>query len=73
MKVIEMARAYRDKVSQTCEKCNADVLAIRINGFYAGSRDRMFLWECPVCEHIWKKPVPLIQPIPSINGGLLND
>ena len=68
-----MTKAYRDKITQTCVKCKSDVLAIRINGFYAGSRDRIFFWECPVCEHIWKKPVPLIQPIPSINGGLLHD
>mgnify|MGYP003644839935 FL=1 len=61
------AKSYRDKVTQTCKKCQTDVLAIRINGFYAGSRDRIFLWECPMCETIWKKPLPLVRPIPSMN------
>jgi hypothetical protein len=41
--------------------CEASVLAIRINGFYAGSRDRIFLWECPLCEAVWKKPKPEIK------------
>lgn len=54
-------KAYRDKVTQTCKECQYDVLAIRINGFYAGSRDRIFLWECPVCEHIWRKPNPVVK------------
>lgn len=54
-------KAYRNRVMQTCEKCNSDVLAIRINGFYAGSRDRIFLWECPVCQHIWRKPNPTVN------------
>jgi len=54
-------KAYRDRVMQTCEKCNSDVLAIRINGFYAGSRNRIFLWECPVCQDIWRKPNPTVK------------
>jgi hypothetical protein len=54
-------KAYRDKVTQTCKECQYDVLAIRINGFYAGSRDRIFLWECPVCHHIWRKPNPVVK------------
>ncbi len=51
-------KAFRDKISQDCPDCNNRVLAIRINGFYAGSRDRIFLWECPICEAVWKKTRP---------------
>ena len=47
-------KAFRDKISQDCPDCGNRVLAIRINGFYAGSRDRIFLWECPICEAVWK-------------------
>lgn len=64
-------KEYRNKVSQTCSECKHDVLAIRINGFYAGDRERIFLWECPVCEHVWKKPRPKVTPeIPSIMRGI---
>ena len=45
-------KKYRDKVEQKCLDCNSDVLAIRINGFYSGSRERIFLWECPLCANI---------------------
>ena len=37
------AKAFQDKISQDCPECDNRVLAIRINGFYAGSRDRIFL------------------------------
>ncbi len=57
----ERMKAYRDKVMQTCVGCDTDVLAIRINGFYAGSRVRIFLWECPLCQHIWRKPKPVVK------------
>jgi len=53
-------KEYRDQVMQTCSGCDTDVLAIRINGFYAGSRDRIFLWECPMCKFIWRKPKPIV-------------
>jgi len=53
-------KEYRDRVMQTCSSCDTDVLAIRINGFYAGSRDRIFLWECPLCQFIWRKPNPIV-------------
>tara|TARA_R100000353_G_scaffold162002_1_gene122086 strand:- start:499 stop:687 length:189 start_codon:yes stop_codon:yes gene_type:complete len=52
---------YKDKVSQVCPKCYNRVLAIRINGFYSGSRDRIFLWECPLCECVWKKTRPRLK------------
>ena len=58
-----MTKHYRDKISQDCPKCHHRVLAIRINGFYAGSRDRLFLWECPLCEAVWKKPKPRLKPL----------
>mgnify|MGYP003652008767 FL=1 len=29
--------SYRDKVEQRCPGCASDILALRINGFYAGS------------------------------------
>ena len=45
---------YRSKVEQTCPGCEESVLALRINGFYAGSRDRIFIWECPSCGELWK-------------------
>lgn len=57
----ESMKNYKDKVLQTCKDCSANVLAIRINGFYAGSRDRIFLWECPICESIWRKPRPVVK------------
>jgi hypothetical protein len=52
---------YQDKISQDCPDCGNRVLAIRINGFYAGSRDRIFLWECPLCESVWKKLKPKLK------------
>jgi hypothetical protein len=54
-------RKYTDKVSQDCPSCSKRVLAIRINGFYAGSRERIFLWECPLCEAVWRKTQPKIN------------
>ena len=54
-------KKYQDKVEQSCPSCKLDVLALRINGFYAGSRDRIFLWECPLCNHIWRKPNPVVK------------
>jgi len=56
-----MVKPYRDKISQDCPKCSERVLAIRINGFYAGSRDRIFLWECPLCEEVWRKTRPKLK------------
>ena len=56
-----MTKSYRDKISQDCPDCGERVLAIRINGFYAGSRDRIFLWECPLCEAIWRKIRPKLK------------
>lgn len=47
-------RHYRDKVEQNCPGCEKPVLAVRINGFYAGSRERIFIWECPLCESLWR-------------------
>jgi hypothetical protein len=55
------AKAYQDKISQDCPECENRVLAIRINGFYAGSRDRIFLWECPICDAVWKKTQPKVH------------
>ena len=62
-------KKYRDKVEQKCLDCNSDVLAIRINGFYSGSRERIFLWECPLCANIWRKPRPKLKSEQSLMAG----
>jgi hypothetical protein len=62
---------YRDKVEQMCIKCEAPVLALRINGFYAGSRERIYLWECPTCGSLWRKARPKLKQMPSIKAGPL--
>ena len=56
-------RKYTEKVSQRCPKCDSVVLAIRINGFYAGSRERIHLWECPLCASIWRRVRPQLKPV----------
>ena len=61
---------YRDKVEQNCPKCEAAVLALRLNAFYAGSRERVFLWECPVCAHIWRKVRPKLKSEPLVLDSL---
>ena len=63
------ARTYRAKVSQICKSCNSEVLALRINGFYAGSRDRIFLWECPSCGDIWRNANPKLKGVPQMSDG----
>lgn len=61
--------SYRDQVEQTCPKCNADILALRINGFYAGSRQRIHLWECPDCGELWRKARPKLKEGPLMLDG----
>jgi len=56
-----LIKKYRNKVSQTCPACEKNVLAIRINGFYAGNRDRVFLWQCPLCDNIWEGARPMLK------------
>jgi len=63
-------KTYRDKVEQTCPECDSDVLALRINGFYAGSRERIFLWECPLCGSIWRNARPKLKSEHSLKAGL---
>lgn len=63
------ARTYRAKVSQICKSCGSEVLALRINGFYAGSRDRIFLWECPSCGDIWRNANPKLKSVPQMSDG----
>jgi len=60
---------YRAKLEQSCSSCGDAVLAIRINGHYAGSRERIFLWECPLCGNIWRKAKPRLKPLPSLKDG----
>ena len=64
------SKRYQDKVEQTCPKCKSDVLALRINGFYAGSRERIFLWECPLCDSIWRNARPKLKSEQSLRVGL---
>ena len=62
-------KKYQDKVEQSCPSCKLDVLALRINGFYAGSRERIFLWECPSCGSIWRKARPKLKSEQSLRVG----
>lgn len=62
-------RVFRDKVLQDCATCGVGVIALRINGFYAGSRERIFLWECSECGDIWRKPRPMLKSEPSLTDG----
>ena len=41
-------------LKQTCKYCGAQTIAIRIQGFYIGSDDKVKLWECRECGGIWK-------------------
>jgi len=61
---------YRAKVEQTCPGCSEAVLAVRINGFYAGSRDRIFIWECPTCGELWRNARPRLKSEPLGSVGL---
>lgn len=50
-----MMGALLDKLKRTCPKCRVIDFPKRITGHYADhSRSRIFLWECPLCSHIWK-------------------
>ena len=62
MQAIDMNN-YRSKIEQDCPSCGNSVLAVRINGFYAGSRNRIFLWECPLCAHIWRNVRPKVKAV----------
>ena len=59
---------YQNKVEQDCPSCKEPVLAVRINGFYGGSRDRIFLWECPMCLHVWKGVRPRLKSDISLSN-----
>ena len=63
--------SYKDRVAQTCPGCGDDILALRINGFYAGSRERIHLWECPTCGELWRKARPKLKVVPSMLDGPL--
>ena len=47
-----------DKLKHTCPHCRVEDFAERINGSYPRSGQRIFLWECPACKHIWHDKVP---------------
>jgi DNA-directed RNA polymerase subunit M/transcription elongation factor TFIIS len=59
--VSQLEKKYRNKISQVCPQCDKSVLAIRINGFYSGDRDRVFLWECPLCANVWRGARPELK------------
>ena len=61
-----MDAKYRAKVMQDCPGCGDGVLALRINGFYAGSRERIFLWECPACGELWRNARPMLKSVPQM-------
>ena len=47
----------KERLSQTCAKCNQSVLARRIEGRYVNEREtRLLVWECPSCHHLWQEP-----------------
>ncbi len=58
-------KKYTDKIKQKCPECDLAVIAKRINGFYAGSKQRIFLWECPLCDNIWRRVRPMLKDSPS--------
>ena len=69
MRGIDLIQTWRAKLEQDCPKCDEAVLALRINGFYAGSRDRIFLWECPLCGGIWRKARARLKTEPLLLDG----
>ena len=64
-------KKYQDKVEQSCPSCKLDVLALRINGFYAGSRERIFLWECPSCGSMAQSPTQVEKRAIAAGCGVL--
>jgi len=38
---------------QVCPSCSSMTIARRLIGHYVGSMEKVKLWECAECYHIW--------------------
>jgi len=45
-----------EALKQECEVCGERVFAIRIIGKYIRTLNRILIWECPECHHLWQNP-----------------
>lgn len=42
-------------LKQQCVFCKENTIAKRIKGFYVGSNEQTYLWECRHCLGVWSK------------------
>ena len=50
---LDMGRLL-ERLKKTCSQCESKTFPRRINGRYAdGEAERVYLWQCRQCSHIW--------------------
>ena len=63
-----------ERLKKQCAQCGDKTFPRRINGRYAdGETERVYLWECRKCAHIWVEHKRGDSWAPSANTALGHD
>jgi len=61
-----------ERLKKTCSQCESKTFPRRINGRYAdGEAERVYLWQCRQCSHIWIEHKRGDSWEPSVPSGAL--